>query len=62
MNRSVLFRHRTGTLLMVIILMAMSSRAVAARYAKVSKAWIEHNVTLAGRWGMRYTLISQWAA
>ena len=37
---------------MVIILMAMSSRAVAARYAKVSKAWIEHNVTLAGRWGM----------
>ena len=46
------FKHCTGTLLMVIMLMAMSSRAAASRYAKVSKAWIEHNVTLAGHRGM----------
>lgn len=39
-------------LLVVIMLMTMSGRAVASRYAKVSKAWIEHNVTLAGHRGM----------
>ena len=46
------FRHCTGMLLVVIMLMTMSGRAVASRYAKVSKAWIEHNVTLAGHRGM----------
>lgn len=57
MNTSSLsFAVRTGLLLMVALLMTMSASAAARRYAKISRAWVEHDVILDGQRGMKVHL------
>lgn len=43
-------------LLMVALLMTMSASAAARRYAKISRAWVEHDVILDGQRGMKVHL------
>lgn len=43
-------------LLMVSLLVTMSASAAARRYAKISRAWVEHDVILDGQRGMKVHL------
>ena len=43
-------------LLMVALLVTMSASAAARRYAKISRAWVEHDVILDGQRGMKVHL------
>lgn len=43
-------------LLMVALLVTMSASAAARRYAKISRAWVEHDVILNGQRGMKVHL------
>lgn len=43
-------------LLMVALLVTMSGSAAARRYAKISRAWVEHDVILDGQRGMKVHL------
>ena len=43
-------------LLMVALLVTMSTSAAARRYAKISRAWVEHDVILDGQRGMKVHL------